>query len=151
SDRILPEVGPEMGRWTLEQLRARGIACYMETRLESCVGGHVELSDGTTFDTETLVWTAGVKPNPVVAVSGLPLDPRGRVRTRTTLRVEGHDDVWCSGDCAAVPDITSDDPDATTSPSAQHAVRQSKVLADNIISTIRGFDPHEYKHKYAGS
>ena len=66
ADAILPEVGPEMGVKTLEQLRKRGIDVKLETRLESCVGGHVVLSDGTQFEAETVVWTAGVKASPVL-------------------------------------------------------------------------------------
>jgi NADH dehydrogenase len=149
SDRILPEVGPEMGLWTLEQLRDRGIDCKLGTRLESCVDGHVVLSDGTEFHAETLVWTAGVKPNPVVTFTNLPLTERGSVDTRTTLQIQGFDDAWCAGDISAVPDLAN--PGQLCSPSAQHAVRQSKVLADNLIAVIRGFPARDYKHKHAGS
>ncbi len=150
SDRILPEVGPDMGRYALDQLRERGIACFLQTRLDSCVGGHVVLSDGTTYDTETLVWTAGVKPNPLVAATGFPLDDRGRLAGTTSLQIVGHTDAWLSGDSASVPDLTGP-PGATCSPSAQHAVRQAKVLADNIIAVLRGRQPEEYRHKHAGS
>lgn len=150
SDRILPEVGPEMGTYALEQLRERGIACLLDTRLESCVGGHVVLSDGSRYDTDTLVWTAGVKPNPLVAATGFPLDERGRLIGTTALQVAGHSDAWLSGDSAAIPDLTGPD-GATCSPSAQHAVRQAKVLADNIMAALRGQEPKEYRHKHAGS
>ena len=151
SDRILPEVGPDMGKWTLEQLQERGIETRLSTRLESCVGGHVVLSDGTECDSETIVWTAGVKSAPLADNAGFPLDPRGRVLTSTTLNVTGFDDAWSAGDIASVRDLTSDDPDATCSPSAQHAVRQSAVLADNLIATLRGKAPRDYRHKHAGS
>ena len=70
--RILPEVGEEMGRWTVEQLRERGIAVKLETRLESTVGGHVVLSDGTSMLSDTVVWTAGVRPNPLLESTDLP-------------------------------------------------------------------------------
>jgi NADH:ubiquinone reductase (H+-translocating) len=149
SDRILPEVGADMGRYALEQLRERGIDCRLSTRLESVVGGHVVLSDGTEFDCETLVWTAGVKPNPLVQHSGLKLDDRGRLIGTAELRVEGYDDAWVAGDCAAIPDLT--EPGSFTSPSAQHAVRQAKVLADNVIASLRGRALTEYRHKYIGS
>ena len=76
---ILPEVGPEMGEWTLEHLRKRGIDVKLDTRLESCVGGHVVLSDGTAFDAETVVWTAGVTASPVLRQADLPLNERGRL------------------------------------------------------------------------
>jgi NADH:ubiquinone reductase (H+-translocating) len=150
SDRILPEVGEDLGRYTLQQLANRRIDCRLQTRLESCVGGHIVLSDGTEFDAETLVWTAGVTASPVVADTGLPLDAHGRVRATAFLQVEGRSDTWVAGDCAAVPDLTVDG-DAICAPSAQHAVRQAKVLADNLLTVLRGGQPRPYRHKDAGS
>ncbi len=150
SDRILPEVGKDMGEYALMQLRERGIDCRLGTRLDSVVGGRVVLSDGTEFDCETLVWTAGVRPNPLVRASGFALDDRGRVVGTAQLRVEGYTDAWVSGDCAAIPDLAGG-PGTFTSPSAQHAVRQAKVLADNIVASLRGKTLHEYRHKHVGS
>jgi NADH dehydrogenase len=150
SGRILPEVDEDMGLYTLRELQSRGIACHLQTRLESVVGGHMVLSDGTEADTETLVWTAGVKPHPVVAATGFRLDERGRVLGRATLQTADHDDAWVAGDAAAIPDLSKGG-DATTSPSAQHAVRQAKVLADNVLATMRGFPAKDYRHKYVGS
>ncbi len=150
SGRILPEVGEDMGRYALEQLRERGIDCRLDTRLESCVGGRVVLSDGEAFDCETLVWTAGVKPNPLVTRTGFPLDERGRLKGTARLQVEGLTDAWVAGDCGAVPDLAVGG-GATTSPSAQHAVRQAKQLGDNLVAVLRGREPAEYRHKHAGS
>ncbi|MDH5278243.1 MAG: FAD-dependent oxidoreductase, partial [Actinomycetota bacterium] len=150
ADRILPEVGPQLGVWTLEQLRKRGIDVHLSTFLDSTVGGHVVLSDGTELKAETVVWTAGVRANPVLEATDLPLDDRGRVRTRATLQVDGVPDAWAAGDAAAVPDLAQE-PGTTCAPNAQHAVRQAKVLADNLIATMRGKPLHEYAHKYAGS
>lgn len=154
SGRILPEVGEDMGRYTLDQLRERGIEARLETRLVSCVGGHVVLSDGTELDTETLVWTAGVRANPLVQRTGFPLDERGQLRATARLQVEGPDGplpgAWAAGDSAAVPDLAIGG-GATCSPSAQHAVRQARRLADNLVASLRGFAPREYRHKHAGS
>ncbi|MBB5774814.1 NAD(P)/FAD-dependent oxidoreductase [Nonomuraea jabiensis] len=149
TNRVLPEVGPEMGRWTLEQLRERGIDVKLETRLESCTDGHVILSDGSEFDAETLVWTAGVKPSPVVNDSDLPLDERGRIKCTAMLTVAGTSDAFAAGDAAGVPDVTN--PGQYCAPNAQHAVRQAKVLADNIVRHLRGQQLVEYRHKYVGS
>ena len=151
SGRILPEVGDDLGRYTLEQLRSRSMEVLLNTRLESCVDGNVELSDGQRFEADTLVWTAGVKANPVVASTGLPLDERGRIRCGADLRVEGCDAVWAAGDAAAVPDLSSNLPGATCSPSAQHAVRQAKVLARNLLEVLAGGAPVEYRHRHVGS
>ncbi|MET8144701.1 NAD(P)/FAD-dependent oxidoreductase [Sphaerisporangium sp. NPDC005288] len=149
SDRILPEVGPEMGKWTLEELRERGIEVKMRTLLESCEGGHVMLSDGDRFESATIVWTAGVKASPVVNAGDLPLDERGRVKTTTRLTVAGVKDAFAAGDVAGVPDMTN--PGQFCAPNAQHAVRQAKVLADNIVRHLKDRPLREYRHKYVGS
>ncbi|HMG28960.1 MAG TPA: NAD(P)/FAD-dependent oxidoreductase [Jiangellaceae bacterium] len=149
--RILPEVGPEMGIYTIDELRRHGIEVRLNTRLESCVDGHVVLADGTELDSDTLIWTAGVKAHPLLQRTDLPLDEKGRLTCRADLRVEGVDAAWGAGDCAAVPDLTSDVPGATTGPNAQHAVRQAKRLGDNIAAVLRGREPKNYEHKYVGS
>ncbi|WP_073488252.1 NAD(P)/FAD-dependent oxidoreductase [Streptoalloteichus hindustanus] len=153
ANRVLPEVSPKMGVYTVERLMDRGIEVYLETLVKSVEGGHVVLSDGTEFDTDTVIWTAGVKANPVLAETDLPLDPRGRLRCTASLQVEGTSDAWGAGDCTAVPDLSriEEDPQATCSPSAQHAVRQSKVLANNIVASLRGRKVRDYYHKYLGS
>ena len=147
--RILPEVGEEMGVYTVEELRKRGIEVLLDTRLDSCVDGHIELSDGQRFDAETLVWTAGVKANPLLGRTDLPLDDKGRVTARVDLTVNGAPDAWAAGDCAAVPDLAN--PGRFTGPSAQHAVRQARRLGENIVHSLRGEPLVDYKHKYAGS
>jgi NADH dehydrogenase len=149
SDRILPEVGEDMGRWTVEQLRERGIEVRLETRLTSTVEGNVVLSDGTTMHSDTVVWTAGVRPHPLLAATDLPLDERGRLVCDTDLSVTGLADAWGAGDCTAVADVTQ--PGTFCAPSAQHAVRQAKVLADNVVASLRGFPTKEYRHAYNGS
>lgn len=150
SDRILPEVGADMGEYTVRQLSERGIDIRLTTRLESCVGGVVALSDGTVFESDTIVWTAGVKANPVMeSFRGLPLDDRGRLRCRADLRVVGVDGAFGAGDSCAVPDLTA--PGSFTAPSAQHAVRQARQLGDNVIASLRGRPLVDYRHAYAGS
>jgi NADH dehydrogenase len=150
--RILPEVDLDMAAWTVHQLSERDMDVRLNTRLESISDeGLVRLSDGEEFLSETLVWTAGTKPNPMLAETDLPVDGRGRVECETTLQVRGMPDAWAAGDLAAVPDLTKDDPAATTAPNAQHAVRQAKRLADNIVAVLAGEEPVPYQHKYAGS
>ncbi|MBT2468759.1 NAD(P)/FAD-dependent oxidoreductase [Streptomyces sp. ISL-66] len=151
SDRILPEVGPEMGTYTIRELRRRGIDLRLETRLESCENRVAVLSDGARFPTRTVVWTAGVKPHPVLAASDLPKNERGRLACTSFLTVEGVEHAWAAGDAASVPDITAAEKGVPCAPNAQHAVRQAKVLADNLVSSLRGGVLTEYAHKYAGS
>ena len=142
SRRILPELTEELSGYGLQQLRERGIDVRLNTFLNSCVDGHVVLSDGTEFDADTIVWTAGVKAAPVLGESDLPVEARGRVTTLPTLQVARDGVVvpgaWAAGDCAAVPDLTSEDPQATCAPTAQHAVRQASILADNLVATLTG-------------
>ena len=149
SDRILPEVSRDLGEYTIRQLQDRGIETRLKTRVSSLTGGHVELSDGERFDADTVVWTAGVKPHPVLADTDLPRDDKGRVRCLPTLQVDGLEGAWSAGDCAAVPDLTK--PGQFTGPSAQHAVRQAKRLGDNLAASLGGKQLSDYKHAYAGS
>ncbi|SBT95871.1 NADH dehydrogenase [Streptomyces sp. DI166] len=151
SDRILPEVGEEMGRYTVSQLRRRNIDVRLHTRLESCADRTALLSDGARFPTRTVVWTAGVKPNPVVAATDLPLTERGRLKCTAELQIEGTPHAWAAGDAAAVPDVTADTPGTETAPNAQHALRQAKVLAENIARSLHGEPLQTYSHKYVGS
>ena len=153
SQRILPEVGAEMGAYTVEKLLQRGFDIRLNTLLKSCEGGHIVLSDGDEFDADTIVWTAGVKPHPMLADTDLPLGPKGHLRCRPTLQVEDDDGVvegaWGAGDSAQVPDLSGFS--EYCSPSAQHAVRQAAVLADNIAATVQDRPIKEYRHEYVGS
>jgi NADH dehydrogenase len=155
SDRILPEVGEELGRYALRELRRRAIDIRLGTRLESCENRIAVLDDGSRFPTRTVVWTAGVRAHPMLERTDLPRDDRGRLRSTGTLRVEGTGNAWAAGDAAAVPDLTAaQEPGGEArilAPNAQHAVRQAKVLADNIVATLRGEPLKEYRHKYVGS
>ncbi|MFF1923169.1 NAD(P)/FAD-dependent oxidoreductase [Streptomyces sp. NPDC058221] len=149
--RILPEVGESMGKYAVRELRGRNIDVRLDTRLESCEDRVAVLSDGSRFPTRTLVWTAGVKPAPLLAATGLPLNERGRLVCTAELAVEGTGHAWAAGDAAAVPDLTAGEPGRETAPNAQHAVRQAKVLADNIVASMNGEPLTEYRHSYAGS
>ena len=151
SDRILPEVGEEMGRYTVRELRRRNIDVRLQTRIDSCEERVAVLSDGSRFPTRTVVWTAGVKPHPILAASDLPLNERGRLKCTAQLTVEGVTHAWAAGDAAAVPDVTVDEPGKETAPNAQHAVRQARVLGDNIVHSLRDEPLETYAHKYVGS
>ncbi len=155
TQRILPEVDPDMGAYTVQQLLKRNLDIRLGTRLESCVDGVVRLSDGDSFAADTIVWTAGVKAHPILERTDLPRDGKGRLTCLATLQVAGPggrtvDGAWSAGDCAAVPDLTKE-PGALCGPSAQHAVRQAARLADNLVAVIRGRAATPYRHKYVGS
>jgi NADH dehydrogenase len=152
ASRIMPEVSIGLALYTVERLTERNIDVRLDTRLDSVVEGRVKLSDGDEFDAETLVWTAGVKSHPMLANTDLPRDDKGRLPCHANLSVRGIEHVFSAGDCAAVPDLSrKDEPNALTSPSAQHAVRQAKVLAHNVVAAVKGNALKDYEHKYAGS
>jgi NADH dehydrogenase len=138
--KVLAEVPPRLARYTDALLRERGVDIRLETRLDAVEAAAVRLSDGTRIDTETLVWTAGVVPNPLLHDLGLPLDERGRVVVDSSLRVDGRSDVWALGDCARVPNLAT--PDRPDPPTCQHALRQARRL----VKTMRGkAKPYRYR------
>ncbi|MEV6654940.1 NAD(P)/FAD-dependent oxidoreductase [Streptomyces sp. NPDC051219] len=149
--RILPEVGEAMGHYTVRELRRRNIDVRLDTRLDSCEDRVAVLSDGSRFPTRTLVWTAGVKPHPIVAASDLPTNAHGRLVCTPKLTIEGVEHAWAAGDAAAVPDITAGEEGKVCAPNAQHAVRQAKTLAENILASLRGQPLRDYAHRYVGS
>ena len=138
-DRILPEISPQLADYTARLLEKRGVEIRTNTRLQSVDAEQATLSDGTVIPTHTLVWTAGVTPNPLLREWGLPVDEQGRVRVDQYLRVEGRDDVWALGDCARVPNAAAETPDPATS---QHALRQARRLSRNITGSSK---PYRYK------
>lgn len=150
-DRIMPEVSADLATYTLDLLTARGFEVHLNTTLTSAEDCHIVLGDGTEFDAGTLVWTAGVRPNPMLAGTDLPLDGKGRVRTRATLEVEGCPGVFAAGDSAAVPDLTSKRPGATCPPTAQHASRQATRMASNVLASLRNEPLRNYRHTNVGS
>jgi NADH dehydrogenase len=129
-DRILGEVPAKLGDYAAKHLRKRGVDIRVSTTLERVDEGTVTLSDGAELETETLVWTAGVRPHPVVEDLGLPLDERGRIQVDSSLRVDGRTNVWALGDCAAVPNEKT--PGQSDPPTCQHALRQSRRLVKNL-------------------
>ena len=145
---ILPELGADLASYATEILRERGIEVLLNTRLASAEGGRIELSDGQSFDADTLVWTAGVRPSPLAAESGLPVDETGRIRTDAYLRVEALEDAWAAGDAAAVADARTGGP---MPPTAQHGMRQGKALARNLVATLEGRRPEPFDYRGIGS
>jgi NADH:ubiquinone reductase (H+-translocating) len=153
--RILPELDERLGQWTLRALRRRGVDVRLHTRLASAAHGTMRLDDGTgpgngtELAAGTLVWAAGVRPSPLAAAAGLPVSPGGQVVVGADLAVAQMPGVFAAGDIAAVPDLTR--PGEFCAPNAQHAVRQSKVLARNIVAYLRGGQLKPYRHGYVGS
>ena len=133
-ERILPELSESLGRYAQEKMAARGVIFRLNVRLTDFQPGVVALSDGE-IPAETLVWTAGTAPNPLLRTLSVERDKRGAVIVETTLAVKGHPGVWALGDCAAVTDgVTGKD----CPPTAQFALREAPVLAKNIHAFWEG-------------
>jgi NADH:quinone reductase (non-electrogenic) len=143
---ILREAPQGLGDYAADLLHRRGVDIRLRTKIESVDAGTVALSDGTKIPAGTLVWTAGVTPNRLVAELGLPLDGRGRIIVDSTLRVEGRSDVWAIGDCARVPNAaTADEPDP---PTCQHALQQARALVRSLGGSRA---PYRYRTRGAGA
>jgi NADH:ubiquinone reductase (H+-translocating) len=153
--RIMPEVTLETSHWVLKNLAQRGAEVHLDTQLTSAVDGHVVMSTGESFDSDLIIWTAGVMANPVLRNTDLPRDERGRLRVGADLRVIDEDgvvaDAWGAGDVSAVPDLTGGGVGGFCVPNAQHAVRQGKLMAKNVVGQLRGDTPVEYFHKNQGA
>jgi len=147
TDVILPELGPELGAYARKKLARRGVQFLMNTAVKSVSNDEVNLSDGTSLKTNLLVWTAGVSPNPLLEMLDCSKE-RGRLVTNEFLEVEDFPGVWALGDCAAVPDPASG---KSCPPTAQHAIRQGKVVAENIIAAINGGQGRRFEFKTIGA
>jgi NADH dehydrogenase len=149
-DRILPELDRPLADYALAKLRAKGIHVLLPAVVAEARADAVVLGDGRTIDTRTLVWTAGNEPNPLVRRLGLELE-RGGLACEPTLRVRGQEAVWAVGDCASVPDLVSPGeaggPGEYCPPTAQHALRQGRTAADNIVATLRGKPLQEFRFR----
>jgi NADH:ubiquinone reductase (H+-translocating) len=137
SARILGQMPERLSRFAARTLGERGVEILTETGLTAVDRSGVTLSDGRRIETETVVWTAGVTPNPLVAQLGLPLDGKGRVAVDENLRVVGSRNIWALGDCAAVPNAAT--PGETDPATCQHALRQARALARNLRGAPRAY------------
>lgn len=155
--RIMPEVKEKTAEWVVKDQTRRGIKIHLNTQLQSAENKHIELSSGESYDSDLIVWTAGVMPLPFLRSTDLPIGPRGHVIGSPTLQVKTEqgkvvEGAWTAGDTSQTPDISSTPgPGGFCVPNAQHAVRQGKLLAKNLVAAVRGEGLHEYNHKNQGA
>ena len=147
-ERIMQEVPASLSEFAERELRGRGIEVRTNTTLREVAERCATLSDGEAIPARTVVWTAGVSPSPVVARLNLPLDGAGRVVVDRAMRVEGHLGVWAIGDCAAVPDVARSGQPCP--PTAQHAIRQGRLVARNVAGTLRGERARPFRYRTKG-
>ncbi|HEX4225589.1 MAG TPA: NAD(P)/FAD-dependent oxidoreductase [Pseudonocardiaceae bacterium] len=140
-DRVLPELSAELGRYAHGRLAARGIDCRLGVRVTEATDDGVRLDDGDWIPTRTLVWTAGNRPSPLAAELAAT-SGESTLTTDATLRVLGIDRVWAAGDCARIPAPGQED--SYYPPTAQHASRQGKAVADNIVAAVTGREPRPF-------
>jgi len=131
---ILPELGEKLGAYAQKKLANRGVEIRVNTKVHALPEHGIQLSDGTTIESQTVVWTAGNSPNPLLQEMPCKKE-RGRIVVDQFMEVVGWPGVWALGDCAAIPDSSTGKPYPAT---AQHAVREAKILARNVTAKIRG-------------
>jgi NADH dehydrogenase len=147
AEQVMPEVGKKLGARAMRVLQRRGVDVRLGLTLNEVHTDHVVLSDNSRVDTRTVAWVTGVTAAPLIQTLGLPTE-KGRLIVQTDLQVPGHPEVFAAGDAAAVPDVTQ--PGKITPPTAQHAIRQGKVLADNVAASLVHGKKRKYKHRNMG-
>jgi NADH dehydrogenase len=144
---ILPELGESLGHYAEKELAKRGVEIRLKTAVKGYDGEGLLLGDGTRIASHMIIWTAGITPVPLVCNLPCPKE-RGHIVANEFLQVHDFPGVWALGDCAQVPDLTN--PGKFCPPTAQHASRQAKVLAHNIVATMRGQPLKPFKFKTLG-
>jgi NADH dehydrogenase len=145
--RIMPEISERLAAYAQKKLRDKGVEILLNTRIRSASAAWVELSSGERLSTSTLVWTAGVAASPLLASLPCERNGRGQITVNAYLEVPGRPGVWAAGDCAEIPDPRTDRP---YPPTAQHAVRQGKILAHNIAASVRGTRKKQFSYRPLG-
>ena len=143
---LLPELNEKLGKYAGDLLSKRGIEIRYNTKVVAYRNDNVSLSDGTSFDSCTLVWTAGMVPNPIIAKLACDSD-KGRIKVLPTLKVDKWEGVWALGDCACIPNL---DGKGSHPPTAQHAIREAKIAAQNVIAEVRGEQLKPFRYKSVG-
>jgi NADH dehydrogenase len=145
-DRILPEMGEKLALYAQDILRRRGVEIRLGVRLSAASNEEAILADGTRIATKTIVSTVPSSPHPIVEGLHLPKGAGGRVVVSPELEVEGASGVWALGDCALVPAPGG----GFSPPTAQHAIRQARTLARNVVASIRGGERSRFAFKGLG-
>jgi NADH dehydrogenase len=131
---ILPELGEKLGTYAQQKLTEQKVEIRLNCKVTAVTDHDVTLSDGTTITSNTLVWTAGISPHPLLETLPCPKE-KGRVLVNEYLEVSGWPGVWALGDCALVPDLKTGE---SHPPTAQHALREGRLAAQNLLATVRG-------------
>ncbi len=147
--RILPEISAELADYALRKLRARGIEFLLNTRVAGATPDAVLLGDSGQVPTRTLVWTAGNQPHPLLKMLPCERNRTGAVIVESSLQVKGFTNVWAVGDCAQIPDLYNEGKPCP--PTAQHALREGKTVAENIAAARRAQPPAPFRFRSIGT
>ncbi|PWU80603.1 MAG: 6-phosphogluconate dehydrogenase [Candidatus Nitrosopolaris wilkensis] len=146
SDKLLEQIDENLGKFALEKLKASGVEFIMNTHVNGATTNSAKLDNGTIIPCHTLIWTAGVTPSKLIANLTCEHDKGHRIIANNYLEVLGYEDVvYALGDCASITDPHTGKP---YPPTAQHAIRQGKIVAKNIISAIKGRGNNNKKTKF---
>ncbi|HYL28028.1 MAG TPA: NAD(P)/FAD-dependent oxidoreductase [Candidatus Nitrosotalea sp.] len=143
---LLAGLPPKMGTYSRAVLERRGVEVITGDGVAAADEGGLTLQSGRRIESETIVWSAGVKPSPSIAQTILPKTKRGAVETGPDMRVAGFPGVWAIGDCASIPDEAGSRYPMT----AQHAIREGPRLADNIVAVLRGESTKPFRYHALG-
>lgn len=146
--KLLPDLQSGMGEYSEMALRKRGVRVMTNSMVAGADDVGLQIKDGTTIPTSTIVWSAGVKPSPVVSSLTIASGRGGSVAVANDLSVPNYPGVWAIGDCAAVPD--PDEPGTSYPATAQHAIREGPILAANIVATLRGTETKLFRYRAMG-
>ncbi len=142
TERLLQEISPSLAAYAQKKLAERSVEIILKTGVKGAGADYVDLDNGERIPAHTLVWTAGVTPNPLVKDLNVPLGKHGGIVVGADCAVPGRPGLWAAGDCAEIPQ-----PDGKPyGPTAQNATRQGPLVARNIVATLRGETtrPFEY-------
>ncbi len=143
---LLPGLPSRMGAYAARRLAARGVVVKTGSGVTRADAQALELQHGERIETATIIWSAGVTPSPAVAGASLPLTKRGAVIVESDLSVRAHAGIWAVGDCAAIPEEDG----GVYPPTAQHAIREGPLLADNIVAVLRGRPTRPFRFRSLG-
>ncbi|GAA4831825.1 NAD(P)/FAD-dependent oxidoreductase [Saccharopolyspora rosea] len=146
--KLMPELGEKLGQVAMRTLQRRGVEISLGVSVARLGPDHVEFTDGRSFPCHTVIWTAGVAASPLAATLGAE-SIKGRLTVTPRMQVPRFDGVFAVGDAAAVPDLVKGG-DAICPPTAQHAQRQGRTVADNLVAAVRGQQLHPYTHRDLG-
>jgi NADH dehydrogenase len=146
--KLLPDLPPAMGAYTAKNLRGRGVEIVLGDGVKSVDVDVVRLTSGREIPSSTVLWSAGVRPAPILKALPVEHARNGGIMAARDMSVPNRPGVWALGDCAWVP---TKKPDVYYPPTAQHAIREGPALADNIVATLRGLPTKAFDYQSLGT